>query len=298
MPELHIVASDERRILRTMQRGESIMSSEPTIEELGGLWRRSLIAWPDGRRDSETFVNWLQGASFYIDLRQPHGRPDFRSAASLDQLTQVQIEWLATQEGFAGELSYADGYFEWHRELDFQVKAAHPDQGRLQLEGDAMVEEGMEGRYIEHWHRQRAGPACALRFEDRLNGCRGFIIRLRDIFMYGRSRSAAVPPTCHLVQQAKNAPSPAAARDLIDCEISQGIVTADAWIIQRSTLPFKEGCPLAPRLVAHRDAMLAISDLSRDGRQIERHVEITNVQGELRSFALANFPASEAMEMS
>src|SRR5262249_24492027 len=153
-------------------------------------------------------------------------------------------------------------YFEWHHELDFQVKADHPDQGRLRLEGDQMVEEGMGGRYIEHWHRQRAGPACALRFEDRLNGCRGFIIRLRDMFMYARSRSSAVPPTCHLIEQAKNAPSLAAAQDLIDCEISQGIVTPAAWIIQRSTLPFKEGRPLGPRLVARRDAMLVISDLS------------------------------------
>jgi hypothetical protein len=44
--------------------------------------------------------------------------------------------------------------------------------------------------------------------------------------------------------------------------------------------------------------MLAISDLSRDGRQIERHVEITDVQGEMRSFSLGSVPISETMEMS
>ena len=52
-------------------------SAEPTIAALAGLWRRSLIMWPDGRRDTTTWVNWLQGGKSYIDLRQPRGRPDF-----------------------------------------------------------------------------------------------------------------------------------------------------------------------------------------------------------------------------
>jgi hypothetical protein len=59
------------------------------------------MTWPNGRRDTTTWVNWLQGPSFYVDLRQPSGRPDFREATSLDQLSRPQIEWLATQEGFA-----------------------------------------------------------------------------------------------------------------------------------------------------------------------------------------------------
>ena len=33
----------------------------PRIEDMAGLWRRALIAWPDGRQDTTTFVSWLQG---------------------------------------------------------------------------------------------------------------------------------------------------------------------------------------------------------------------------------------------
>jgi hypothetical protein len=281
------------------------MSRELAIEDLGGLWRRSLMAWPDGRRDTTSWVNWLQGPSFYVDLRQPLGRPDFREVTSLDGLTRAQIEWLAGQEGFAGELTWLDGTFEWHREVDFQVKAADPDRGRLRREGDIMVEEGMSeegeeglgGRYVEHWHREAAGPApaCALRFEDRPNGCRGFIVRRGDVFMYARGRSTAVCPALHFHEHVANAPSLAAAQDLIDCEISQGAVTAAAWIIRRSTLPFKEGRRLDPRFVEGRTAGLAITDLSRDGRSIERQVEITDVQGKLRNLCRESGAASEAM---
>ena len=211
------------------------MSREPAIEDLGGLWRRSLMAWPDGRLDTTSWVNWLQGPSFYIDLRQPLGRPDFRGVTSLDGLTRAQIEWLAGQEGFAGELTYLDGTFEWHREVDFQVKAADPDQGRLRLEGDMMVEEGMGegglgeeglgGRYIEHWHREGTapGPACALRFEDRASGCQGFIMRRGDVFMYARGRSTAVSATLDLHEHVTKAPSLAAAQDLIELKMKPAL---------------------------------------------------------------------------
>ena len=55
---------------------------EPSLETMPGLWRRSLIAWPDGRRDTTSFVNWLQGPGLYLDLRQPEGRPDFSGMSS------------------------------------------------------------------------------------------------------------------------------------------------------------------------------------------------------------------------
>ena len=38
-----------------------------------GLWRRLLIALPGEPVDTLTRVDWLQGPSLYVDLRQPAG---------------------------------------------------------------------------------------------------------------------------------------------------------------------------------------------------------------------------------
>jgi hypothetical protein len=45
-----------------------------TLNDLPGVWRRSLLAWPDGTRDTTTTVLWVQGPTLYADLRQgvPH----------------------------------------------------------------------------------------------------------------------------------------------------------------------------------------------------------------------------------
>lgn len=154
-------------------------AEQPTIASLNGLWRRSLLAWPDGRRDTTTWVRWLQGPSFYIDLRQPVGHGDFGAVGGLDQLDLPQIVWLAGQEGFAGELLYEDDFFEWRREIDFQLTTTYSDQGSLCFVDGVMVEKGKDIPYIEHWHRD-SDPGklmCAMRLEDAANGCRGFIIR-------------------------------------------------------------------------------------------------------------------------
>jgi hypothetical protein len=271
------------------------MASAMTVGDLGGLWRRSLLARPEGERDTTTWVNWLQGPSFFIDLRQPAGRPDFRGVTCLDGLVLSEIEWLATQEAFAGRLQQRADYFEWHREVDFQVKAPHPDQGLLRFEDGMMVEDDRHGRYIEHWHREDAGAACALRFVDRLSACAGFLMRLRSLFMYARGRSAQHAATRTLHECLQDASNLKAAQDLIDCEISQGVVSAAGWVIQRSTLPFKEGVALDPSIVRGRSQTLTIADLSRDGRPMRRIVDITESEGPLDRFRLADGPSHPVM---
>ena len=113
--------------------------------------------------------------------------------------------------------------------------------------------------------------------------------------MYARGRSVAISPAVDLYEHATSAPSLTAAQDLIDCEISQGVVTDTVWLIRRSTLPFKEGRRLDPRFANGGTARLTIADVSRDGRDIERRLEITGVQGELRSLFRGSGAASDAM---
>ncbi|KAB7742122.1 hypothetical protein F2P47_02285 [Parvibaculum sedimenti] len=262
---------------------------EPTIEALAGLWSRSLIDWPDGRSDRTTFVNWMQGPSYYLDLRQPADRPDFRGVENLRALQPEQLDWLATQEGFAGELHYADGFFEWRREIDFQPQAIYSDQGRLWMEPDMMVEEGKDIPYIEHWHREPVNldPVCALRLDDPADGTRAYLMRLGSLFMYARARGAAVPAGLHLQECVKGAASLTDAQDLVDCEISQGIVTGAGWIIQRSSLPFREKARIDPVWAAKASGTIVLSDVDADGNHVAQSWKILDAQGALDAFPAA-----------
>lgn len=259
--------------------------SEPTIETLGGLWRRSLIAWPDGPRDTETWVNWMQGPSFYLDLRQPVGKPDFHGISNLRQLDRIQLDWLAAQEGFAGELHHDGTYFEWRREIDFQPQAIYSDQGKLWYADGMMIEEGKDIPYIEHWTREPIDlkPICAMRLSEQTDGRRGFILRVGSLFMYARSRAFAVPAGRHLQECVADAASLEAAQNLVDCEISQGAVTSAGWIIQRSSLPFREGRRLEPELMTHGPSALVTRDTGEDGRPTVRHWDILDIQGDLEA---------------
>jgi hypothetical protein len=232
-------------------------------------------------------VRWLQGPGLYIDLRQPLGRPDFSAAAGLDDLDLPQIAWLAGQEGFAGELLFEDGFFEWRREVDFQLTATYSDRGSLCFVDGVMVEEGKDTPYIEHWHRdiEKTQPVCAARLEDHANGCRGFIVRYGDVFMYARGRNISAPAGMTLIDCVAAATSAAAARSLIDCEISYGSITAEGWRIERSSLPFKEGATLGPRMPTGRATGISVSDVDRLGREIERRWAIVDVQGNVRDIA-------------
>ncbi|MDR3500202.1 MAG: hypothetical protein P4L72_13360 [Parvibaculum sp.] len=262
--------------------------NEPTIQELGGLWRRSLIAWPDGRRDTQSWVNWLQGPSFYIDLRQPDLRPALAGATHLRQLSPDDLDWLSLQEGFAGELHYAQGFFEWRREIDFQPQAVYSDMGRLWFEKGMMIEEGKDIAYIEHWHSEMLDrlPFCALRLDDAEAGCRGYIVRRGPLFMYARARSAAVPPNVHLRDCVAGAESLEAAQDFVDCEISQGVVTSAGWIIQRSSLPYREGRCLQPVLPPVGGSRLVTSDVGPNGAALVRHWEVLDMQGRLEDMLM------------
>jgi hypothetical protein len=56
------------------------------VADLTGLWRRSLLVWPDGRRDTTTQVLWLQGLCAFGDLRQPQPQTDFSQPAAAVRL--------------------------------------------------------------------------------------------------------------------------------------------------------------------------------------------------------------------
>lgn len=250
----------------------------PQIEDMAGLWRRSLIAWPDGRRDTTTSVSWLQGLAAYIDLRQPADRPAFTGVAALADLEAEDIAWLARQEGFAGTFVFDGTWFEWQREIDFQPQALYSDAGSLRYEDDYMVEEGRDVPYVEHWHRDglpgREVAAARLASDDGAAA----LLRVGDLFMYARGRTIALDGGRHLSEHVAGAASLAQAQAMVDCEISLGRIRDGAWIIRHSTLPFRECLNLAPKVRSNR---LEIRETDAAGQTFARSFQLDKVEGEL-----------------
>jgi hypothetical protein len=217
-----------------------------SIPALAGLWTRSLLALPDGPRDTETTVTWLQGPSLFVDLRIPARRPDFSHATALTDLTMADCRWLATQQGFAGTFRQEDGVFWWHREIDFQPPAQWPDAGRLSWEGDVLVETGHFANYLEHWHRTPNAPAHltnALRLRSPADGRRALFVRAGELFMFARARTPELVLTAPTLAACMDGTDPRTAQALVDCELSLGKVAG--WRIIHSSLPFREGATLA-----------------------------------------------------
>jgi len=239
------------------------------IDQLAGLWRRTLLALPDGSEDTTTEVRWLQGPGLYADLRQPANRPSFAGVRRLRDLDRRQIDWLARQEGFAGRLVEAGDCVEWLRDIDFQPPSLVADAGRLRFEGGVMVEEGRDVPYLEHWTRPdgpaRSSAALALRSAEA--GEKAMLVVADDRFMFARARPNALPRGLRLGDLAAAA-SLEAAQDMLDCEIAFGPVGGGAFTIAASSLPFREGVPLGLRRI---DAeTIATTDLGPGGEIIER----------------------------
>lgn len=242
-----------------------------------GLWERRLLAWPDGRRDTSTAVAWLQGPSLFIDLRQPE-MPDFlRRTSCLGDLGRDAIDWLSTQEGFAGRFVRVGDAFEWQRQIDFQCPSEVADAGFLAFEGEVMTERGRDVDYLEHWfHASRdLDPHYAVRMTGA-GGRAGSLVRAGGVFMFARDRVFALPRGGSL-QAMVRAAGLEAARGLIDCEISLGQVTADAWTVTRSTLPFRVGKDLRPRLFSGGETMTTM-DTEGNGEPVIRQWSVVEFE--------------------
>ncbi len=248
------------------------------MDDLTGLWTRSLIAWPDGRRDQTTRAHWLQAQSRFADLRQPETPGHTVVAGCLEALSMADCLALATQQAFAGVFIRRDHGFEWVRQIDLQPGRA-PDIGRLSWHGDVLVEEGLGSDYTEHWHRAEAArlPCAALSLEDREDGRRGSLIRVGNHFMYARDR-LGLATGADLAAAVAGAASLAAARALLDVEISFGHVSGDHWRITRSSLPFRQDLDLPRR--GQGSAGLLIAEHDAGGGTTTRAWTIVAAEGE------------------
>jgi hypothetical protein len=257
----------------------------PKIQDLQGLWRRSLIARPDGVRDTTSQVRWLQGHEVYIDLRQPAALPDFPGRRGIADLSIEDCRALALQEGFAGRFSFDGECFEWAREIDFQPKSEYSDVASLWWEGAILMERGRDVDYIEHWHRDALSPvtpAAAVLLREVDGPSRAALLRVGALFMWARDRAVVPPVHKTLTECVAGAESLSAAHALIDCEISFGTVDSDGLHITASTLPFRLGDRLEPKAAGKR---FTTRDRAAGGAVVARHWEISDTEGDLGAIA-------------
>jgi hypothetical protein len=248
------------------------------LRDLGGLWRRALIVWSDGRSDrDDTEVFWLQGPSLYADLRVPAGRPAFANATCLRDLDFTMLRSMAAQEGFFGRFAVADTVGQWQRTFDYQPDTGIADRGTLAFEDGTLVERGIDLSYVEHWSRIDSGEGMALALAAE-SGAPGCLVVAGDSFIYARGRVAALPPGGTLAQLIDSAVSLQAAQDLFDCEISFGRRRGSVWRIERSSHGFREGASLSP-VFDELARTLAIADLTTEGAPVRHTWRVVAQEG-------------------
>ena len=260
----------------------------PDAVNLQGLWQRLILSVPDAPVDTLTRVDWLQGPSLYVDLRQPAGLAGKVRARCLAELGRDEAALLALQEGFAGRLVLAGNEAEWLRQIDF-APSLLGDRGRLELQGDLLVEQGIEADYVEHWQRAPAGPAPAAgaaAFVSEGDGREVILVRHGDRFGYAR-QAARQPAPGQTLAQSVAAAAEGEARELLDCEISLGQVSDAGWTIERSTLPWRVGAMLLGADAALEAARLTVHDLDPQGRPFERRLRLCQLHGSLTRMAAA-----------
>ncbi|MEW6268185.1 MAG: hypothetical protein AB1689_02665 [Thermodesulfobacteriota bacterium] len=233
--------------------GEALDPTPRVPPELCGLWRRVSLETPGAPPDTTTRVFWLQTPTLYVDLRVPAARDVAGARSGLDDCDDAELAALAAQAGFAGWISLEDDVCRWQREIDFQPPSGVPDEGRLGLAGDELVEHGVHAPYREVWRRVPgstgdwlAGRAAG---DGAGSGRTTYLVAGGDWFLYARSRRMRTleraPSLADLV--AARALGRRALVELLDFEISLGRRRGGSvpWQVVLSTLPFREGSPLA-----------------------------------------------------
>jgi hypothetical protein len=245
------------------------------VDDVRGLWRRTIYRRGNEEHDGSTEVFWLQGPRFFADIRQPKERASFPHVGCLRDLNANHLASLALQEAFAGRLEVNGDAAWWRRSIDLHPQGAFEDRARLLQTGNVLEEYGTEQHYYERWERGNPSTSCwGLQLMSLADGRSGFLVRADAALMFGRGRKSALPLGRTLIEALNEVRTLEGKQDLLDFEVSLGRVTADGqeWLIERSTLPFKEERLWSIRLRAGElgggARVIEVSDLDSEGNPI------------------------------
>jgi hypothetical protein len=253
--------------------------ASPELAALAGAWRRSLLIDIDASTDTTSEVNWLQGASRFVDLRQPAGRPDFSRTHSASELNDEQRRWIADQAGFAGVLVPGGEFFEWRRRFDLQPPHSSPDAGTLRFEGDLLIEKGWYEGYTEHWVRQTPtlGPVWAVELAGP-GRSRAMIVRVGRRFGWACELDEPGTGTGIEIALGSVAEGRAAARPVPANRVRsvRAATPHPVWTIEQSSRPYREGADLGLRF----GSPVTSRDIDRHGRPVELSWMMMNTEEE------------------
>lgn len=219
---------------------------------LRGLWKRVSIETPDGARDTQTQVFYLQTSSCFGDLRVPIDRPDLKHS-SFTSLTQKDVAALTRQQRFAGITQFEQGQCQWLRYIDYQPPQPIRDIGLLHWQGDLLIEDGVDQAYREEWQKidDGSGDYTALVLpasdtSDHASTWQASLVIAGDYFIYSRNRPIALPAAETLADCLTHAIDFEQQQNHLACEISFGLCRSGRvpWEVMRSTIPWREGVAL------------------------------------------------------
>lgn len=213
-----------------------------------GAWKLEWVKIKDAAPTLTRVVRDVQTPTVFGSVRIPLDRPAFPNAKSFADLDDTQLQVLLEQRGgFAGTSSFEGHVAAWTHEIDFQpINSA--DTARLERLGPSTaLEVGLDGGFSELWWSMSSGDGKYLGIKIA-NGSRTerMLVVVGDHFVYARNRKRDLPPGASLSAIAAGK-SRDEVVEMLDCELSYGIVRGGRvpWEIRFSTLPWREGQPLA-----------------------------------------------------
>ena len=246
--------------------------------ELRGLWQREIITYADGHTDASALIYWMQAESLYADVRIPHNLAPFRPNARLDDLHFEEMTELTRVGGFAGRIELEGGECRWIRKIDWQPDTGVEDLAQIEVDGNVLVEEGGACGGHQIWRRLTPihAPTAGWELRDDGGSCDGVLVTTAGHFIYARGRANPISPASGLAEVLGTFKDDRErARALFDAEISYGTIDLEgAWIIARSTLPWRIGDVLLRPGTALLDRTLTVQEHDQNGRSTLREWDV------------------------
>jgi hypothetical protein len=239
--------------------------------KLMGCWHRRYIRFPDGQDDTTTRVIWVQTLSGVGDVRVAANRPNLRSRGSLANCSREELIALADQDCFAGLTLYdkdTEPYpsASWPPEaylFRYQPVITFPEPGWMQWseEGTCMIERAPSGAYVEDWRLQPRSREFAVHLSMPRAPTKTCLYVAGVHAIFAKDRPDALPTDKNLQQLFdESGQDIEKLRRWLDCEFSYATRrnASEDYVIQLSTLPWREGQPLHCRWVAELNATTSL----------------------------------------
>ena len=235
-----------------------LLHGKPTVPpQMMGCWHRRSIRFREGEEDTTTRVIWLQTASGMGDMRIPADRVDLSQRADLATCSADELVALSNQDCGSGitlldpdakpkpTATWEDG----GAGVGYQNYVYFPEPGWFEWrDGDCMMEWAPSGAYEEDWRLQPNSRGRLVHLLG-ISGIPGLEAAPISHLLVAGDHAIAVRDRSVGPLEERPLPETAAGlRDdhaalvaLLDCEFSYAVRRDGGFVIELSSLPFREG---------------------------------------------------------